>query len=182
MGEVGLSYATVVLGAAGGVKPYKWTISSGALPNGLALSSDGKINGKPTSAGTYSFVVRVDDAASGAAGVSRSVFVFRQIAFTRSSAKCNVDSGACTATLPYSGGASKATPKVIVTLRAGDPPLPPGSTFVANAGVLTVSIPSQCNAFSSVASVVLVDQSPCTVGYMCSSAPALVAINKTYSC
>ena len=46
MGEVGLAYATVVLGAAGGVKPYKWKISSGALPPGLALSSDGKITGK----------------------------------------------------------------------------------------------------------------------------------------
>ena len=41
MGEVGVTYSTVALGAAGGVKPYKWSISEGALPPGLLLSSGG---------------------------------------------------------------------------------------------------------------------------------------------
>jgi large repetitive protein len=184
MGEVGLTYGTVTAGAAGGVKPYKWSISSGALPPGLAVSSGGgKTTGKPTAAGTFSFVIRVDDSAGGAAGVPRSIYVFRQIAFTTTSAKCSDTSGTgCTTTLQYTGGASNATPKIIVTLRAGDPPLPPGSTITAKAGVVTVSIADQCNAFSILATLVLVDPSPCSVNYKCSSAPASVAITKTFSC
>ena len=182
MGEVGLNYGTVTLVAAGGVKPYKWSISTGALPGGVVLSSKGIATGTPTSSGTFSFVVRVDDAAGAAAGVPTSIFVFRQIAFLTTSAKCSDTGSGCTTTLRYTGGASNATPKIIVTLRAGDPPLPPGSTITAKAGVVTVSIADQCNAFSIVATLVLVDPSPCSVNYKCSSAPALVAITKTFSC
>ena len=35
-GEVGLSY-TAALAATGGVAPYTWTLTAGALPTGLAL-------------------------------------------------------------------------------------------------------------------------------------------------
>lgn len=182
MGEVGLTYGTVTLVAAGGIKPYKWSVSSGVLPSGITLSSKGSATGKPTTPGTFSFVVRVDDSAGAAAGVPSSIFVFRQIAFTTTSAKCSDVGSGCTTTLPYSGGASNATPKIKVTLRAGDPPLPPGSTITAKAGVVTISIADQCNAFSIVATLVLVDPSPCTVNYRCSSAPASVAITKTFSC
>jgi hypothetical protein len=182
MGEVGLTYGAVTLVAAGGVKPYKWSVSSGALPGGVTLSSKGSATGKPTAAGTFRFVVRVDDSAGAAAGVPTSIFVFRQIAFSRTSAKCSDTGSGCITTLPYTGGASNATPKIVVTLRAGDPPLPPGSTITAKAGVVTVSIADQCDAFSIVATLVLVDASPCNVNYRCSSAPATVAITKTFSC
>jgi hypothetical protein len=182
MGEVGLNYGTVTLVAAGGVKPYKWSISSGALPGGVTLSSKGIATGKPTAPGTFSFVVRVDDFAGGAAGVPTSIFVFRQIAFTTTSGKCSDTGSGCTTRLPYTGGASNATPKIMVTLRAGDPPLPPGSTITAKGGVVTISIADQCNSFSIVATLVLVDASPCSANYRCSSAPASVAITKTFSC
>ncbi len=36
-GEVGVVYAPVALSATGGVQPYTWTISDGALPAGLTL-------------------------------------------------------------------------------------------------------------------------------------------------
>src|SRR5712692_4102307 len=32
VGEVGITYAAVTLVAAGGVKPYKWSLEGGALP------------------------------------------------------------------------------------------------------------------------------------------------------
>ena len=183
IGEVGLNYGTVTLVAAGGVKPYKWSISSGALPAGIALSSKGSATGKPTAAGTFSFVVRVDDSAGAAAGVPTSILVFRQIAFTSTSAKCTGDqTTGCTTTLKYIGGASNATPKLTVTFAAGDPPLPPGSTITAKNGVVTVLIKPQCNAFTATATLVLVDQSPCTTGYRCSSIPAIVVITQTQSC
>src|SRR5712691_3022882 len=88
IGEVGVTYGAVTLVAAGGVKPYKWSVSSGALPTGIALSSAGSATGKPTAPGTFSFVVRVDDSAGAAAGVPTSVFIFRQIAFTTATASC----------------------------------------------------------------------------------------------
>lgn len=56
------------LQASGGVVPYRWGLVAGALPPGLGLNaSTGVISGKPTTAGTWSFVVRVIDAGGPAA-------------------------------------------------------------------------------------------------------------------
>ena len=189
MGEVGLTYGTVTAGAAGGVKPYKWSISSGALPPGLALSkAGGTTTGKPTAPGKFSFVIRVDDSAGGAAGVPRTIFVFRQIAFTTTSATCNVIGNPVSCTAPplrYTGGASNASPKVNVTPNPGNPGLPPGSTFTAKSGVVTFNIPGPaCNAsnYDSVLSVVLVDQSPCGAGFNCSSGKLSLTLHMSNNC
>ena len=51
--------------ATGGVAPYSWTITSGSLPPGMALSSAGLISGTPTSSGPpYTFTVKVTDSNS----------------------------------------------------------------------------------------------------------------------
>ncbi len=51
--------------ATGGVTPYTWSISSGSLPNGLSIGSnggnDGIISGTPTVNGNPSFTVKVTD-------------------------------------------------------------------------------------------------------------------------
>jgi len=53
---------SVTLEASGGTSPYSWSISSGALPDGLSLdSATGILSGKAEVAGTYEFVVRVSD-------------------------------------------------------------------------------------------------------------------------
>jgi hypothetical protein len=183
MGEVGLTYGTVTLVAAGGVKPYKWSISSGALPGGVALSSKGIASGKPTAPGTFSFVVRVDDAAGAAAGVPTSIFVFRQIAFTRSTASClGTYQTGCTTTLDYIGGASTSSPKINFTLSAGAPPLPAGSTITAKSGIVTVSVAiPACSYPQTTLTLILVDPK-CGVGYLCSSSPAKVDINLSSGC
>ena len=62
-GTVGDAYSAT-LTASSGTPPYTWSIISGALPAGLALSSAGAITGTPTTAGTYQFTVQVTDAAS----------------------------------------------------------------------------------------------------------------------
>jgi len=50
------------LAASGGNPPYKWSVSSGALPRGLHLKkSTGVISGRPTIGGTYAFTVKVVD-------------------------------------------------------------------------------------------------------------------------
>src|SRR5262249_1669973 len=55
------------LAASGGNPPYIWSVSSGSLPAGLALSPVGIITGPPTTAGTANFTVRVGDSLSQAA-------------------------------------------------------------------------------------------------------------------
>jgi large repetitive protein len=65
--EVGLPYSSQIV-ATGGTK-YTYSISAGALPAGLALSTTGLISGTPTTAGTSGFTIKVVDV-SGAVGYS----------------------------------------------------------------------------------------------------------------
>src|SRR5437016_13973947 len=50
-GEVGVVYAAVALSATGGVAPYAWTVSSGALLPGLTLGPSGWVAGSPAAVG-----------------------------------------------------------------------------------------------------------------------------------
>jgi hypothetical protein len=59
-GIVGVPY-TAQLVAAYGVGPYSWSLTSGGLPAGLSLASDGSITGTPTAAETKSFTATVTD-------------------------------------------------------------------------------------------------------------------------
>lgn len=62
-GTVGTAYAVGVF-ADGGTTPYSWALVTGALPPGLALqASPGRIQGTPTTTGTFQFTLRVSDSA-----------------------------------------------------------------------------------------------------------------------
>ncbi len=74
------------LTASGGTPPYSWSVTGGALPAGLSLSSAGFVNGTATVAGTYNFTAQVTDTFSissskafsltvNPAGASKVVFV-----------------------------------------------------------------------------------------------------------
>ena len=60
--SVGTAYSQT-LTATGGTAPYSWSVSSGALPAGLTLSS-GVISGTPTTAGSTTFTVMVSDSSN----------------------------------------------------------------------------------------------------------------------
>ena len=61
-GTVGEFYCCGNLFVGGGVPDYTWSLVSGELPPGLTLSeSPGRITGTPTTAGTFTFTVRVTD-------------------------------------------------------------------------------------------------------------------------
>src|SRR5438105_2218661 len=63
-GTVGAGYSQSV-SAAGGSQPYTWSVSSGALPNGLSLNAGtGAITGTPTTVESPSFTIHVVDNAS----------------------------------------------------------------------------------------------------------------------
>ena len=59
--SLGLTY-TKTLAASGGTEPYAWTVASGTLPSGLALSNEGELAGTPTAVGEFAFVLQVADA------------------------------------------------------------------------------------------------------------------------
>lgn len=52
------------LAASGGTAPYTWTLSGGALPAGISVSSAGVVSGTPTAAGAFSPTFTVTDSAS----------------------------------------------------------------------------------------------------------------------
>lgn len=59
-GVVGQDYSQPVK-AVGGTAPYRWVVKSGRLPNGLTLSEDGIVSGRPTINGEQTFEVEVTE-------------------------------------------------------------------------------------------------------------------------
>jgi len=62
-GTTGTVYPSTTLSVSGGTGPFTWSLFSGTMPTGLALSSAGVITGTPTAAGAFSFAVQVADSA-----------------------------------------------------------------------------------------------------------------------
>ena len=62
-GKPNKSY-NATLNATGGTAPYSWSITSGALPSGISLSSSGVISGKTAVSGTTSLTFQVTDSSS----------------------------------------------------------------------------------------------------------------------
>jgi hypothetical protein len=74
-GQEGSAYEAR-LEACVGAEPYTWVITSGALPDGLALDiNTGIISGKPTKAGVFDFTVTVTDTAQIAATAELSITI-----------------------------------------------------------------------------------------------------------
>lgn len=62
-GIVGSEYPLQILTPSGGITPYVFSISSGALPDGLGFA-DGQISGIATGSGTFNFTVTLTDGAA----------------------------------------------------------------------------------------------------------------------
>jgi uncharacterized protein (TIGR03437 family) len=75
--QVGASFSLSCT-ASGGSSPYTFSLSSGSLPPGLSLTSQGAtatISGSPTSAGSYSFTVQVADSGTPALTATQTVSI-----------------------------------------------------------------------------------------------------------
>ena len=73
--SVGSAYSQT-LTATGGKPPYSWSVTTGALPDGLSLNSNsGLISGTPTATGSFTFNARVTDSASAPANQLLSINV-----------------------------------------------------------------------------------------------------------
>jgi hypothetical protein len=93
---LGSSYLQM-LGATGGVSPYAWKLAqgSGELPPGITLGTDGRLSGKVSAEGNFSFAVEVTDAASRTAQKAFSVTVtdgprIKQVKYKTSKSRLNV--------------------------------------------------------------------------------------------
>ncbi|WP_455918572.1 putative Ig domain-containing protein [Ensifer canadensis] len=59
-GGIGVAYS-LQFSASGGTPGYTYTRDSGTLPNGLSLSTGGLLSGTPTTAGSFTFKLKVQD-------------------------------------------------------------------------------------------------------------------------
>ncbi|HWQ02945.1 MAG TPA: putative Ig domain-containing protein, partial [Candidatus Nitrosotenuis sp.] len=79
---------SATLTASGGTTPLSWSVISGALPDGLSLSTvgnNGVISGLPTVAGTFNFTVQASDAGSQTATRALSITINPAVAVTTAS-------------------------------------------------------------------------------------------------
>lgn len=49
------------LHATGGVPPYHWSVTAGDLPEGILLTADGLLTGRPTTPGPFTVTITVQD-------------------------------------------------------------------------------------------------------------------------
>ncbi len=71
-GQSGTSYSAALAPATGGTAPFTYTVTGGALPAGLSLSSSGTIAGTPSAFGTFAFTVTATDSSTGTGPYSAS--------------------------------------------------------------------------------------------------------------
>lgn len=133
-GTVNQSY-TASITASGGYTPYSWSLASGNLPAGLTLnSSTGAITGIPTSAGTFSFTVKVTDASGQSATKSLSLTIaanLPSLAIITGSLPSGTVNQTYSATVTATGG----TAPYSWSITAGS--LPTGLTLNSSTGVIS---------------------------------------------
>ena len=133
-GTDGVAYSANLL-AAGGTPGYIWSISSGSLPTGLALSaSSGTISGTPTAAGTFTFTASVSDRSSPVQTKSATLSITitsPQLTITSSTLAAGTVGTAYSQTLHAGGG----TPSYTWSVTSGS--LPAGLTLAAGSGVIS---------------------------------------------
>lgn len=108
-GEVSIAYSQT-LAVSGGVAPYTWSITTGALPAGLSLAaSTGVISGMPTASGSFTFTIQVADSQAATATANLSITVAAVPIITTAALPDGKVSIAYSQTLAVSGGTSPYT-------------------------------------------------------------------------
>ena len=63
----------IPLTARGGVPPYHWSVTAGSLPEGISLTPEGVLVGRPAKAGKFAYTVTVEDSARPANRISKEL-------------------------------------------------------------------------------------------------------------
>ena len=121
-----------MLAATGGTTPYAWSVSAGALPGGLTLSTVGLLSGTPTAAGTFSFTAKITDAAAQVVTASMQITVTQTgLTITTTALPNGQLNVPYTSTLTAAGG----NPPYAWSLQSGS--LPAGLSLNASTGAIT---------------------------------------------
>ena len=132
-GVMGISYKFLLV-ASGGVQPYTWSITSGQLPPGLSLNSDGVISGTPTTLGKFNFVAQVVDSQSPTKAVdtlNASITINSTLTLPVTSLPSGTVGSGYNATITAANGLQ---PYSYVQANAAQAPLPPGLTMITTPG------------------------------------------------
>ena len=134
-GHIDATLYSQTLAATGGVGPYIWSCVSGSLPDGLSFNpGTGVLSGTPTTAGAWSFTVRVTDrqAPPGLAARALSITVTPGPPVVATSVLATGRLGAAyNETLMALGGTAPYTWALV----SGS--LPPGLSLTASTGAIT---------------------------------------------
>ncbi|MES2672321.1 MAG: putative Ig domain-containing protein [Pseudomonadota bacterium] len=133
-GTAGVAYTQTFV-ASGGIAPYAYTLSAGALPAGLTLNAAGVLSGTPTAAGTFNFSVTATDSTTGTPATVTIAYTLTlsapTIVINPATLPGAVQSIAYSQTLVATGGTAPYT----FAISAGA--LPAGLTLNAATGVLS---------------------------------------------
>ena len=152
-GTVGGAYAQNLF-LSGGAGPYTWSIASGQLPPGLSLQTfsdprdaDDEIAGTPTTAGTFTFTVRLTDYAGQQATQPFSLTIDPALQVSTAPLAAGTVGKAYSHDLVAQGGAAPYSWSVVTSISE----LPPGLTLGTAApgfnNVLT-GTPTKAGTFS----------------------------------
>jgi hypothetical protein len=132
----GATYNPLTLTFTGGLAPQVWSVSAGALPPGMSLSSGGVISDAPSATGAFGFTAKVQDSSNPgqSASVSLSIRVTAPLTITTPAGPLPdaLYKTAYSQTLTSSGGNAP----IVWSLGSGQ--LPPGVTM-SSAGVISGS-------------------------------------------
>ncbi len=131
----GADYSEQIL-ANGGVAPLIFTVSSGSLPPGLNLNTNGYVTGRTTSdGGTYNFTVKVTDQGTPPLTVSKAFTLVVTPAPALSVATTSLPNAALGS--PYSAvlAANGGVPPLTWSIASGT--LPPGLTLTPSTGQIS---------------------------------------------
>ena len=130
-GVPGVAYSAA-LSAVGGATPYVWSVTAGAIPNGLRLdASTGALSGTPATPGNYTFTVTVKDAANTSAQKVFTLVVAPGVTFTTPAALPDATAGT-----PYSFTLQAAGGQAPYSWRIADGVLPDGLALNATTGTI----------------------------------------------
>ncbi|UYK80870.1 putative Ig domain-containing protein [Xanthomonas sacchari] len=149
-GTAGQAYSASISQASGGIAPYTYAVTAGALPAGVTVNSaSGALSGTPTATGNFSFTLTATDSTSGTPGQAARSYTLAIVAPTLTVAPSTLPSGtagtAYSQTLSTSGGTAPYT----YALSSGA--LPAGLSL-SSAGVLS-GTPTVAGSFTFVVGV-----------------------------
>ena len=132
-GEVAIGYPTQTMTVTGGTSPYTWSVSAGALPTGVTMTSGGVITGTPSAATTYTPTIKVTDSFGATSTKAYSIVIKAVPVISAPATLPNGQKGVVytSTTMTVTGGTSAYTWSVLSGA------LPTGLTMNASTGLIS---------------------------------------------